>query len=423
MLTSTVSRRGRDALLTVYLLDVMFLLSPLGFLAGRASSSVAWLGALNPFVCLAALAWGDRLMPALVSIGLWLAIGLASSSVAAWRLRPASVQPMDGERLLRRGKRYGRVPPVSEKRPMLWKEVFIERAAALGGIGWWLGALLVVLLGGGSILLAVLMIFGEYVGVSFYRTESLLRLTIGGYSADVIGLLIEWAVGLRAAVAISSERERGTWDALLTSPLEGTEIVRAKLWGSLHALRWLFVAAFVAWSIAAVCGAMPWGDYADSVIGTGIIAAFMAAVGVRTSLSAATATRAMAITLGVWLGAWVVDLVLSALLIGIVFLILLITVGFATMGTFAPPAWLVWLAPYSWYATTYGLYILATLLVVADTRLRFDRIAGRMTAGRVATAVDTLIHGRPRDPWRGPAEAQGRKHEIRNSESEANSES
>ena len=116
-------------------------------------------------------------------------------------------------------------------------------------------------------------------------------------------MLIQWAVGLRAAVAISSERERGTWDALLTSPLEGPEIVRAKLWGSLHALRWLFVAAFVAWTIAALGGAMSWRDYAESVIGTVIVAAFMAAVGVRTSLSAATATRAMAITLGVWLGA------------------------------------------------------------------------------------------------------------------------
>ena len=42
----------------------------------------------------------------------------------------------------------------------------------------------------------------------------------------------------------------------------------------------------------------------------------------------------------------------------------------------------------------------ATLFLVVDTRLRFDRIAGRMTAGRVATAVDAVIHGRPKAPWR-----------------------
>ena len=36
--------------------------------------------------------------------------------------------------------------------------------------------------------------------------------------------LIQWAVGLRAAVSISSERERGTWDALMTSPLDARAI-------------------------------------------------------------------------------------------------------------------------------------------------------------------------------------------------------
>jgi ABC-type transport system involved in multi-copper enzyme maturation permease subunit len=402
VLASTVSRRGRDALLTVYLIDVVFLLSPLGVRAGWTPAAVDWLGALNPYLCLAALAWGDQFAPALISTGLWLAIGLVATPVAAWRLRPASLRPLDGERVVRRGGRYGWVPPVSERRPMLWKELFIERAAALGGVGWWIGALLVVLLGGGSVLLAVFIVDGRL--VSRVVAERLLALTIDGYSAIVIGCLIQWAVGLRAAVAISSERERGTWDALLTSPLEGAEIVRAKLWGSLHALRWLFAAAFIAWTIGAWFGTMPWTDYAKSVIGTGIIAAFMAAVGVRTSLSAATATRAMAITIGIWMVAWVVDIVVSAVFMGLLMFGVVVTVGLATMGTFAPPpAWAMKLAPIIWNTLNYGFYVLATVVLVADTRLRFDRIAGRMTAGRVATAVDRLIHGRPSDPWRKPS--------------------
>jgi ABC-type transport system involved in multi-copper enzyme maturation permease subunit len=403
VLASTVSRRGRDALLTVYLIDVLFLLSPLGVIAGWTPGAFAWIGKLNPFACLYALAWGDQVMPAVVSIGFWLAIGLLTTFLAAWRLRPASLRPLDGERVLRRGTRYGWVPAIDEKRPMLWKELFIERAAALGGLGWWIGALLVALLGGGSLLLAALVFVGDRVGVASSAAENLLGLLIGGYSADVIGMLIEWGVGLRAAVAISSERERGTWDALLTSPLEGREIVRAKLLGSLHALRWLFAAAFVAWTIAALCGAMPWHEYAQSVIGTAIVAAFMAAVGVRTSLSAATATRAMAITIGVWLVALVVDVVLAALLTGLTFLLISFTMGLATLGTSGLPRWLLSSIPYIWAVTAYGLYVVATLLLVADTRLRFDRIAGRMTSGRVATAVDRLIHGRPRDPWRSPS--------------------
>ena len=101
----------------------------------------------------------------------------------------------------------------------------------------------------------------------------------------LFGCLIQWAIGLRAAVAIASERERGTWDALLTSPLEGTEIVRGKLWGSLYALRRLFAATFWAWTVALACGAMSGWDYLTQVAETLIVGAFLAAVGVRTSLT------------------------------------------------------------------------------------------------------------------------------------------
>ena len=43
-------------------------------------------------------------------------------------------------------------------------------------------------------------------------------------------------------------------------------------------------------------------------------------------------------------------------------------------------------------------YLAAALILILDTRLRFDRLAGRMTGGRVETAVDHLIHGRHRSP-------------------------
>ena len=71
-----------------------------------------------------------------------------------------------------------------------------------------------------------------------------------------MGWLLQWAVGLRAAVSIASERERGTWDALLMSPLEPGEIVRAKLFGSLYALRWMVGAMILAWTLAVVVGAV-----------------------------------------------------------------------------------------------------------------------------------------------------------------------
>jgi ABC-type transport system involved in multi-copper enzyme maturation permease subunit len=399
VLASTVSRRGRDALLTVYLLDILFLVSPLAGRLGLSSRLVAWLGVLDPFGCVGGLVWYEAFVPPLVSSALWLAMGLVASLIAGWRLRPAALRPQSGERLLRRARRFGHVPPVDEKRPMLWKELAIERVGALGGLGWWLGALLTLTLAVTSVVLAGLWFGVELFGVDEVRAEGLMTLFIGG-TAAYVGCLIEWAVGLRAAVAISSERERGTWDALLTSPLEGREIVRAKLWGSLHAIRWLLAATLLAWSLAAVCGSIsPW-NYAVIVAYTAIATAFMAAVGVRTSLSAPTATRAMATTIGVWLGAWVAFRFLAGILLGIGFLLVSISMQLATMGSFGPAPGTLRLIGYAWPVTVDAVYLLATISIVADTRLRFDRIAGRMTAGRMATAIDRLIHGKPADPWR-----------------------
>src|SRR5205814_3834281 len=82
-----------------------------------------------------------------------------------------------------------------------------------------------------------------------------------GDTSELFAVLIYLGIGLRAAVAISSERERGTWDGLLTSPLDGGEIVRGKLFGSLHALWPLLLAAVWAWSLAFAFGAMSGTDY------------------------------------------------------------------------------------------------------------------------------------------------------------------
>src|SRR5262249_12275594 len=117
-----------------------------------------------------------------------------------------------------------------------------------------------------------------------------------------ISALVQLAIGLRAAVAVSSERERGTWDALLTSPLEGGQVVAGKLWGSLYAMRWLFGATLWAWTLSLCFGAMNAGWYIYLVASTVICGAFMAAVGLRMSLAFSTATRSMALTSGIWLG-------------------------------------------------------------------------------------------------------------------------
>ena len=293
---------------------LLFLLSPLlgNVLPAPVYAGIEW---LSPFAPIFPLAWDEDPAPALRTMLGWVAMGLAGIAVSAWRLRPACLRPLAGESVgRRRGRRGWFIPPVDERRPMLWKELFIERVGSIGRVGRWIGLLIVV--PARALGAAQAGFIGYYSWVRPDPAEA------GDWTVEMglwigqtgwwVSALIQLGIGLRAAVAISSERERGTWDALLTSPLEGREIVVGKVWGSLHSLRWLFGAALWAWTLALFFGAMTGGGYAYLLAETLICGAFMAAVGVRASLAFSTATRSMAVAVGIWLGALGVIAALSA---------------------------------------------------------------------------------------------------------------
>ena len=95
---------------------------------------------------------------------------------------------------------------------MLWKELYIERVGTLGRFGRWLGLLITVAIGGGSLVLAA---------DHPVRPRLAADRRLGGRggqlpvdrsyarAARFMGWLLQWAIGLRAAVSIASERERG----------------------------------------------------------------------------------------------------------------------------------------------------------------------------------------------------------------------
>jgi hypothetical protein len=191
--------------------------------------------------------------------------------------------------------------------------------------------------------------------------------------------LIQWAVGLRAAVAIVVERERGTWDAILMSSLEGREIFQAKVYGSIYALRGLMAAAVASWTLGLACGALTVGEYANLLGETFIVSAFMAILGSWFSLSCATVTRAMTWTMGAWLATRFAVMVLAGILTGVGLMAgMLVSLYWETMtgraiGTIAgtaPNTWLLPLYRCLWFA----VYALATLAMVYYCRHRFDRL-------------------------------------------------
>ncbi len=405
---SAMSRRGRDALLLVYLIYVLFLLSPL-----VGPSGPGWVGHLSPFEPLAALTWGEQAGPAATTALAWTSLGLAGLALAAWRLRPSCLAEGPEAAGRKKARRKGWVPPIDD-RPMLWKELYIERVGTLGRAGRWIGSGLVAWLVVGSLALAGVAAWDDFSGSDgSWTTWAVERQSAWyGRSSRPIAFLIVWAIGLRAAVAIASERERGTWDALLTSPLEGSEIVRGKLWGSLYALRWLIGSAVLAWGFAAAMGGLLVGEFVELIAGLVSVGTFMAAVGVRMSLRSATATRAMGATMGVWLGAYLLAKATAA--------VACVAVAIACVfgWLYSIQLGMVSYQSTPWFPMSFrlgseivfnGLFVASTILIVIETRLRFDRAAGRMTGGTAAVAVEQLIHGRPMAPVRAKAPEGARR--------------
>jgi hypothetical protein len=271
--------------------------------------------------------------------------------------------------------------------PMLWKEIHFERVERFSRVVWWVGVLIFSVLLGASFVLAVTVVWSLWIrpnpSVGQWATAQLQ--TLAGSSALPVSWLIQWTIALRAAAAIASEREHGTWDTLLLTKLEGREIVRAKIWGNLYSLRGFIAVAAIIWTLAALVGAMDLLNYWTSIANTVVISIFITAAGVWISLASATATRAMTWTIGVWLIAGASFAIVAGMIVSVIALIILLvwvnwmmmTQGVWTPGatTGGPPFPITFAT--GWTLTRLTLYLTTAFLIALYCRLRFDRLAGR----------------------------------------------
>jgi ABC-type transport system involved in multi-copper enzyme maturation permease subunit len=385
VIASVLSRRGRDALLSVYMVILLFLLTPLATNLGLPHEVGDWLAELSPYPAMAHLTLIGATPPALVTSACWFGVGILGTALACWRLRPSCLSVGV---VVQRAKWRGKVPPVGE-RPMLWKELYIERAGTLGRFGRWLGVLITVPIVGASVGLAAAFMWSL-----FWRGDtewanwatSYLSFLLDG-TGTPLGWLLQWAIGLRAAVAIAAERERGTWDGLLVSPLEPGEIVPAKLVSSLHALRWLIGTMLLAWTLGLLMGAASAGKYAQWVIGNISAGLFMAAIGLRCSVSLPTATRAMTWTIASWLISCALLPILALSLISIAMLLMaafwMVSLQYGLVPGSSPPSFPVGF-PTTWAIAMNSVTLLSAFLIALETRLRFDWLAGRQASSAIA---------------------------------------
>ncbi len=384
---SSWSRRSRDALLGTYILTLLLVASPI------ASD---WLLPINPFAGLDTLAFSDDPRECLVSSLIWLAMGGISFAIACKRVRLAGGTTATS----RQASRRWRVPEVDEDDPMLWKELHVDRVATFGRVSRWLVALLIAWLAVGPVVLLGLDAWdalGSPIWSGGHELADVLE-RVYGIPAIAVMWLIVGILALRASVSIASERERGTWDALLTSPLDGKQIIRAKIRGNLHAMRWLLLAALFAWSVTTAFNPGYWARLLDLLLSLAVLGFTLTALGVRISLSTNSTTRAMATSAGtiIALQALVGLISVIVMMVGALcclFLwIYLVNAGYAEPNS--KPTF--FLSSYVAYRLIYYPTMLSIgLSIAAETALAFDRLAGRMTEGKQSLRFERMLgHGR-----------------------------
>jgi ABC-type transport system involved in multi-copper enzyme maturation permease subunit len=311
LLASVWCRRTTTAVLSVYLAGAAAyaLLSLIGWeewFGPLYLLEPVWLnpdpGAVPGRLLRAGLAWGG-----LVALCL---------ALATWRLRPAYLRQLAAEGV--RGGNYAEFArrPEPGNQPLRWKERYLGEVPALPVARLLPRELRIAAVAATTAVVAAMILLAHLppaIGVGQLLrmvldldVARLARTWAASAPADVSFLLFSLAalalfslgVGIRCAGAISSERERKTWDMLLTTPLEPRQILRGKLWGVIDSTRPYLVAYLVPAAVLALAGgvlALVWVVF--WWLATWLMMYYMGATGVYCSVRSQNSWRSLLATL------------------------------------------------------------------------------------------------------------------------------
>jgi hypothetical protein len=191
---------------------------------------------------------------------------------------------------------------------MIWKEVVAERGLRLHWLGW---------------AFVVVLFLASFVPVPFILFEYWSRNPSLGWRQSmfteemgiwvrIIGTLVSCllllGVAVRAATTIAGERDRQTWDSLLTTCLGSDAILGGKWLGSVLSVRWGWAWLGLVWLVGLVTTGLHPAAVPVLLLALGVYAAFVAGVGLWFSMTARTTLRAVIYTLltvgGVTVGHW-----------------------------------------------------------------------------------------------------------------------
>lgn len=376
LLFSVLFTRARDALIGTYAVGLLLLFLPSILASGLPPSAAAWLATLNPYHCLNPLIGNGDVVPAMRVTLTWLIIAAICSAMTTWLLWPSYVRRAGG--VVNRSRRTRSLPPVDDN-PIHWKELYVESNRDFGRVLRTIALLVLVTMLGGSAALTVLFFWSSLAGPVPPLVDKILAVSSGWINVLSLPMcwMMQWAVGIRAASGISSEKEQGTWETLMMTPLEGREVVKAKIYAGLYAMRWFLIATLIVWLLGVMLESIPIEEFGKLLLSTLFYVGLASALGVWSSLNTKSPGQAIALTLLLWLGAKIVIVIASYMLFAVSMLVLLLIYSFFNyleggygFPNFQPPTILI---PVYEYALCVG----GVLLIAWYGGKHFDRLAGR----------------------------------------------
>ena len=316
LMVSTWSERAREAVSQAYGLLFGCLIAP-GILMALDSAFIdrylpfvsAWffwpvikvLLALNPIAVLTESMSGGALGVGLnltnvfimiaghvgVSVG---CLGLCVHAVRKVHLRQAGSGPAPEKSHGRKG----RIRSPYARRPMLWKEMFADSSTPKKKrMRTRVGAVIVFLAVGS---LVAWQFFSALVNPNRNAWENYFEFT--SILVAVMGPLVMLILGSRAAGLITYEKEKETWVSLLTTPMSAKEIITAKLFGNLYAMRWALGGLMVAPLLGMVLRPQFFLAPLLTALITGGAAITATLIGLFYSLKVKNSVKAISLTMG-----------------------------------------------------------------------------------------------------------------------------
>ena len=281
---------------------------------------IAVVEAGDPVAAVAAVFGSDPIEPALLrALGAYAlfhgTVAVGTTLTASLLLRRASLR----EPRPPAEKQAARRPPVGDQ-PVLWREANADR----GRVRRWLTTLFFGLLFAGSLWLVAWDVYQRYLWMTSPRSGGL----YGGSPYDfwqdfrrslniwvrvvgtILACLTHVGVAVNAAQSIRLERERDTFDSLLTTPLRSEEILYGKWMGAILSVRRLLPWLALVWGLGVLGGGLNPAAVPLLALTWCVYAAAAASLGLWFSLVSRSSLRAVLYTVlagvGMSVGHWMI---------------------------------------------------------------------------------------------------------------------